>query len=83
MIRIDPLGTPGHTYIQVASAIAASIEAGQITGRLPAERALAADLGVSYQTVRHAYAVLRQRGLIITRHGRGSYARPRPGTSDD
>jgi GntR family transcriptional regulator len=30
------------------------------------------EYGVAYQTVRHAMKVLRERGLIITRQGRGT-----------
>ena len=45
--------------------------------RLPPERTLATEYGVVYNTVRRAMDVLRERGLIITMHGRGTYvARP-------
>jgi len=73
--EIDPLG-PDFIYIQVANAIATRIEIGEITHKLPAERALAEEYGVAYQTVRHAMAVLRERGLIITRQGRGTFVAP-------
>lgn len=76
MAEIDPIGNPEYTYVQVAEAIAARIQAGQITGQLPAERDLASQLGVAYQTVRHGIALLRERGVIITRHGRGSFVTP-------
>jgi DNA-binding GntR family transcriptional regulator len=69
---IDPLG-PDFTYIQVANDIAARIEVGEISHKLPAERALAEEYGVAYQTVRHAMKVLRERGLIVTRQGRGTF----------
>jgi GntR family transcriptional regulator len=72
---IDPLG-PDFAYIQVANHIAARIEVGEISHKLPAERALAEEYGVAYQTVRHAMAVLRDRGLIITRQGRGTFIAP-------
>ena len=75
MPEIDPLG-PDFIYIQVANDIAARIEVGEITHKLPAERALADEYGVAYQTVRHAMAVLRERGLIITRQGRGTFVAP-------
>jgi DNA-binding FadR family transcriptional regulator len=39
--------------------------------RLPAEPALAAQLGVSTVTLREALAALRQQGLVVTRRGRG------------
>ncbi len=74
---IDPLG-PDFAYIQVANHIASRIEVGEITHKLPAERALAEEYGVAYQTVRHAMALLRDRGLIITRQGRGTFVAPGP-----
>jgi len=73
--QIDPLG-PDFAYIQVANDIATRIEVGEITHKLPAERALAEEYGVAYQTVRHAMAVLRERGLIVTRQGRGTFVNP-------
>ena len=72
---VDPLG-PDFAYIQVANDIAAKIEVGEITHKLPAERALAEEYGVAYQTVRHAMKILRERGLIITRQGRGTFVAP-------
>jgi len=41
--------------------------------RLPSERALAARLGVSRVTVVRALARLRLEGLVVTRHGSGSF----------
>lgn len=63
MAEIDSIGNPEYTYIQVADAIAARIQAGQITRRL-AESDLARQLGVAYQTVRDAIAILRERAVI-------------------
>ncbi len=80
---IDPLGGPEVTYIRVANHLAARIEVGEFTHKLPAERALAEEYGVAYQTLRHAMKVLRERGLIITRQGRGTFvvrAAGQPGT---
>ena len=76
MVQVDPIGNPDYTYVQAADAIAARMEAGEITHRLPAERDLARELGVAYQTVRHSMKVLRDRGLIITRQGRGTFVAP-------
>jgi GntR family transcriptional regulator len=76
MPEIDPLGSPDYTYLQVANAMAARIETGEITNRLPADRDLAKQYGVAYQTVRHSVKVLRDRGLIITRQGRGTFVAP-------
>jgi DNA-binding GntR family transcriptional regulator len=70
---VDPFRNSERTYIQVARAIAARIESGEITLRLPAERALAEEYKVSYQTLRHSMEVLRDQGLIITRQGRGTF----------
>jgi len=71
---IDPT-RPVHVYVQVADHIAARIASGDLRpgARLPAERDLAAEYGVSTDTVRRAVAVLRERGLIVTLTGRGSY----------
>jgi GntR family transcriptional regulator len=72
---VDPLGAD-FTYMQVADNITMRIEAGEFTHKLPAERDLAKEYGVAYQTVRHAMKVLRERGLIITRQGRGTFVAP-------
>jgi DNA-binding GntR family transcriptional regulator len=32
---------------------------------------------VAYTTVRHAMAVLRERRIIVTAHGRGTFVTPR------
>jgi GntR family transcriptional regulator len=71
--EVDPIGNADYTYVQVADAIAARIASGEFAGRLPAERDLALRFGVSYQTVRHGIGVLRDRGLVVTRHGRGNF----------
>lgn len=73
MPEVDPFGSSKHTYLQVADAIAARIADGRITYRLPSERALAQELKVAYMTVRRAMEVLRDRDLIITRQGRGTF----------
>lgn len=62
-----------HSYLQVADDIARRIEAGEITRKLPAERAIAEEYGVAYITVRHSMQILRDRGLIVTIHGRGTF----------
>jgi GntR family transcriptional regulator len=82
-----------YSYVQVADAIAARIATGEFTVRLPAERTLAGEYEVAYQTVRRSMKLLRQRGLIITRQGRGTFVAPsarvtpageaRPGAGED
>jgi GntR family transcriptional regulator len=81
---IDPTA-PKLVYVQVADHITARIEAGELApgARLPAERDLAVEYGVAYDTIRRATALLRDRGLIITIVGRGTYVTPedqRPGS---
>lgn len=62
-----------HAYEQVTDAIAARIAAGYYPCKLPSERHLAEEFGVSYITTRHAIAILRERGLIVSIHGRGTF----------
>ncbi len=50
--------------------------------RLPTERQLAVDLGVSRSAVRHAMAVLQAEGRISREVGRGTFLRGGNGTSD-
>jgi GntR family transcriptional regulator len=75
-LRIDPLVCDKPAYLQVADSIAARIQAGELTLRLPADRDLASQYGVAYMTMRRAAEILRERGLIITRQGRGTFVAP-------
>jgi len=73
----------GHdelVYVRVADDIAARIASGELSAgtRLRAERDLATHYGVSYGTVRRAMQVLREQGLIVTIHGRGTFVSDRP-----
>jgi DNA-binding GntR family transcriptional regulator len=60
---------------QVARDIEADIDSGAIAPdtRLPTELELAEQYGVSRVTVRRAIALLRERGKVVTVHGRGTY----------
>lgn len=69
---VDPYGRD-YAYVQVANDVARRIETGEITRKLPAERAFADEYQVAYTTVRHAMQVLRDRGMIVTIHGRGTF----------
>ena len=75
--RVDP-NAPKLVYVQVADHIAARIASGDLApgARLPAERDLAAEYGVAYDTIRRATALLRDRGLILTIVGRGTFVSP-------
>ena len=64
---------PVPPYRQVAAILRQLIVDGELTGRLPGERYLAADYGVAVGTIRKAVAILRGEGLIETVHGWGSY----------
>ena len=62
-------------YLQIMEQIRARIAAGDWTPgkELPSIRALAAGLNVSVITVKRAYLDLESEGVIVTRHGKGSF----------
>ena len=68
---------PVPIYVQIVRYVTGHIEDGtwQPGHRLPAERAMAAEWGVAYLTIRRAMAELRERGLIVSVQGRGTYVR--------
>lgn len=71
LLKLDRSGPPVHAQIQdrLAELIAAGgLEPGD---RLPPERVLAGQLGVSRMTLRHALAALERRGLVTRAVGRG------------
>ena len=77
---MSDLAAPGGrdsdlAYLRVADDIAARITSGELTPgtRLRAERDLATHYGVAYGTIRRAMQVLRERGLIESIHGRGTF----------
>jgi GntR family transcriptional regulator len=76
---VDPFGAE-YAYVQVADDLQRRIADGEISVKLPSERSIAEEYGVAYTTVRHAMAVLRDREVIITVHGRGTFVNP-PGTA--
>jgi DNA-binding GntR family transcriptional regulator len=73
----DSPGRPQLEYIRVADELAARIASGALPpgSKLPAEPALAREFEVAYGTVRRAMDVLRERGLIITIWGKGTFVR--------
>jgi GntR family transcriptional regulator len=68
-------GGPAYVYMRVADHIAARIAAGDLPAdaRLPGERELAAEYGVAIGTARRAVEELRERGLVVTLPGKGTY----------
>lgn len=72
------------TYLVIADLIADGIESGRLRARdkLPPLRDLAHALAINYTTAARAYNEARQRGLIESRPGAGSYIKgrsPNPG----
>jgi len=64
-------------YQRIADAVAASIRENRYPAgtRLPSERDLAEEFGVSRPTIREAMIALEIRGLVEARHGSGIYVR--------
>src|SRR5687767_5145613 len=62
-------------YLQIMEQVRARIAAGDWAAgkELPSIRALAAALSVSVITVKRAYLDLESEGVIVTRHGKGSF----------
>jgi GntR family transcriptional regulator len=62
-------------YLQIMEQIRARIAAGDWPAgkELPSIRALAAALNVSVITIKRAYLDLESEGVIVTRHGKGSF----------
>jgi len=62
-------------YIQIAEGLISQIESGELTpgDRLPAERELSEKLGVNRMTLRRALHVLEAQGVIVRKHGIGTY----------
>ena len=85
-VPVPPFDPEAHhlLYIAVADHLTAQMEAGILLpgARLPAERELAVDYGVAYLTIRRAMAELRDRGRVLTVHGKGTFvAAPPDGAS--
>jgi GntR family transcriptional regulator len=74
----DPdAGEPGYLYTAVADHVAARVTAGDLPpgARLPGERDLADEYGVSLGTARRALVELRDRGIVTTLPGKGTFIR--------
>ena len=70
-LELDRDGPPA--YAQIIERVEAAVRRGELSAgdRLPPERRLAADLGVSRMTLRQALATLEARGLVTRATGRG------------
>jgi GntR family transcriptional regulator len=62
-------------YIQGADYVTAQVASGKLAkgARLPSERDLADQWGIAYQTVRRAMKELRERGLVASVIGKGTF----------
>ncbi len=72
-------------YLQIMEQIRQRIALGDWPPgqELPSIRTLAVDLRVSVITVKRAYEELGAEGVIVTRHGRGSFVAERPALTSD
>ena len=73
--EIQRTGVP--IYVEIADAMANDIDSGKLKPgeKLPPQRNLAFDIGVTIGTIGRAYALARQRGLVTGEVGRGTYVR--------
>lgn len=71
-------------YVQLADIIAGKIAAGELVPDrpIPAETRLAEEYGVARLTARRAVRELRERGLVHTVQGKGSYVTKQPAEDD-
>lgn len=63
----------GYIYEQLANHIERLIKSGFVQKRLPAEKRIADEYGVSLGTARRATELLRERGLVVTLRSKGSF----------
>src|SRR6478735_10512726 len=79
----------GPVYMRLADSIESAIASGALPagGKLPPQRNLAYDIGVTIGTIGRAYALVHERGLVAGEVGRGTYVLDRtqvaPGNQPD
>ncbi len=83
-IPLDPMSAR-PLYVQLADVIAKKIESGELAPDrpIPSENHLADEYGVARLTARRSAQELRERGLIVTVRGKGSFVVERPPAADD
>lgn len=76
--------SPDRLYQELARRLIAELASGRfaVGDRLPAERELSVQYGVSRPTVREAVIALEVQGLVEVRVGSGAYVKRLPGTND-
>lgn len=67
--------SPEPIYLQIVNSITKQIESATLPGgyQLPTLRELTAQTGISQGTIKHAYDILEQSGLIHKTQGRGTF----------
>ena len=78
---LDPLSAR-PLYVQLADIITKKIKSGELAPDrpIPSENHLAEEYGVARLTARRAAQELRERGLIVTVRGKGSFVVAQPPT---
>lgn len=81
----DSPSGPHAPYMTVLDALAAEIKAGKIKPgeKIPSEADLVQRFGVARMTARRAVGVLRERGLVRTEWGKGTFVVATGPASDD
>lgn len=79
MASLDPDDSRAP-YLQVAGRLRAAIQSGEYApgGQLPTYQELADTWGVAINTAKSAVTLLRDEGLVVTQHGKGSFVRTQP-----
>lgn len=67
--------SPVHPYVQIANQLRDGIRSGEIADLLPSYTEIAEEAGVAPGTVRRAFAILKEEGLIYAVPGRGTFVR--------
>lgn len=77
--KLDP-DDPRPQYVQVADAIRSGVASGAIRPgeRLPSHADVAAGYGVSVGTVKRAFGLLQDEGVIVSRQGQPAHVRVLP-----
>lgn len=71
--RMIDRDSPVPPWQQLAAILRQRIAAGQITARLPGERALQQEFGLAPTTIRKAVRSLAEEGLVVTTPGLGTF----------
>jgi DNA-binding GntR family transcriptional regulator len=72
---LQPFAYSIPLYIQIADKLVSQIESGELAPgeRLPSERDLSETLGINRMTLRRALHVLESQGLVLRKHGVGTF----------